>query len=85
MTFYFEQDECQGPAFILTSTSLVLDGMVVDGEIRYPAGPVLSRAVRSVRGDSGNCSAFGGSRDAAEMKGVPLSSLGLKAPFHVAR
>jgi hypothetical protein len=85
-TYFFAQPDCQGPAYLLTASSLVQDAKVVDGEIRYPAGPVTSRALGSFRDDNGECSALVGTRmDSAEMKSVPLSSLGLTAPFRVAR
>ena len=85
-TYYFSQAECQGPAYLLAASSLVQDAKVVDGEIRYPGGPVISRALESFKEDNGDCWALGGTLlDAAEMKSVPLPTLGLTAPFHVAR
>jgi hypothetical protein len=65
---------------------MVQDAMVIDGDIRFPVGPVTSRSLESFRDDNGECSSLGGTRmDSAAMKSVPLSSLGLAAPFHVAR
>jgi hypothetical protein len=85
-TYYFGKAECQGPAYLLAASSLVQDAKVVDGEIRYPVGPVMPRPLASFRDDSGDCFALAGTRlDSAEMKSVPLSTLGLTAPFHLAR
>jgi len=85
MEYYFTEVNCQGPAYLATTSSLVQDAKVIDGEIRYPAGPVTSRALGSFMDNNGECSALGTLMDSAEMKAVPLSSLGLTAPFHVAR
>ena len=87
-TYVFAQAECQGPAYLFrgVESRVVQDAMVIDGDIRFPAGPVTSRALQSFRDDNGECSPLGGTwMDSAEMKSVPLSSLGLTAPFHVAR
>ncbi len=86
MKYYFIEDGCKGPAYLSTVSSLVREGTVIDGEIRYPGGPVMSRAFASFSDDNNGCSVLGGTQmDSAEMKSLSLSSLGLTAPFHLAR
>jgi hypothetical protein len=86
MKYYFVEDGCKGAAYLSTMSGLVREAIVVDGEIRFPAGPVTPRTFASFSDDNVGCWALGGTeKDSAEMKSVSLSSLGLTAPFHVVR
>jgi len=84
-TYYFSSVDCTGPAYLGTMSSLVRDAMVVDGKLQYPGGPVLSRMFHSASFYGTDCSLYGVGIDSAEMKSVPLSTLGLVGPFHVSR
>ena len=88
MTHLFEKDMCAGTSYLspeYANDSLVPDAFVVDDTIVYPVGPAATQSIRSYRTDSGTCYQINGSQQAVEVKSVPVSSLGLVAPFHVAR
>jgi hypothetical protein len=85
-TLFFMDIGCLGPSYLTPASSLVQDAFVIDGEIRFRAGPGTSQAPRSFMDQSLECWELGGTlMDLAGTKSVPLSSLGLAAPFHVAR
>jgi hypothetical protein len=85
-SYLFAQPECQGPAYTNAESRVVQDAKVIDGEIRFPVGRMTSRVLESFRDGNGDCWELGATQmNAAEMKSVPVSSLGLAAPFHVAR
>jgi hypothetical protein len=83
-TYYFTQDECQGTAYFVTSSSLVQDAVVVDDAVQYPAGQVSNRTFRSWKYNSDVCQASMQQFDSATVASVPTASLGV-APFHVSR
>ena len=85
-TYWFAQIDCQGPSYMSPASNLVQEAIVVEGEIRFRAGPVALETPKSFTDGSLQCGELGGTQmDLAETKSVPLSSLGLTAPFHVAR
>ena len=84
LVYYFTQANCQGTAYLVTSNSLVQDGVVIDGNLLYPQGAVASRTFQSVSPDGTSCSQYEGTMDAAAMGSVAVSSLGV-APFHLSR
>ena len=86
MMYLFEKDTCAGTQYLpAENDNLVGDAYVVDDTIVYPVGPAATQSIRSYRTDSGTCYQINGSQQAVEVKSVPVSSLGLVAPFHVAR
>ncbi len=86
-TYWFTKTNCQGPSYEWPESSLVKEATVVRDEIRFRAGAVTSQVPKSFTDGSLECWEIGGETptDLAETKSVPLSSLGLTAPFHVAR
>ena len=89
--YYFEDDDCgaqSGSAGFLTISagSLVRDAFVANGEVQYGAGAVAPHVFRSQRFDQFDCSQMSPTRmDAAAVGRLPVSSLNLTAPFHLAR
>jgi hypothetical protein len=84
--YYFEDATCSGTPLTDSNGGLVQDAVVVDdGTIRYPAGPVAAHEVNSLQLPGGGCLAMPGTQTAAEVKSSPLSTLGLTAPFHLAK
>jgi hypothetical protein len=64
---------------------LVQQANVVDDTILYPAGAATMRTINSLKVPGGGCMTFAGSIAAADMISLPVSSLGLTGPFHLAK
>jgi hypothetical protein len=84
LMYVFEDSSCGGSAYIAAGNGLVRDAMIVDGTIRYPAGPVVAeRPISAIRVDAGPCWPFPGTWPSAEMKSVPVPAV--TTPFHLSR
>ena len=59
-SYWFAQPRCEGPTYFAGENHLFQDAMVIDGEIRFPAGPVTSRELKSFEIDNGECWEVGG-------------------------
>jgi hypothetical protein len=82
--YAFEDSSCAGPAYLAAGNGLLQNAVLVGDTIRYPAGPVTTVVINSIRvDDAGACYPVSGTQLSGEMKSVPASSLGI-APFHLA-
>jgi hypothetical protein len=85
MTYLFEGAQCTGTMYQRANDSLVQDASVIDDRLLYPVGPAAMRSTTSSGNDAGICQQINDSEQAVEVRSIPLSDLGLVAPFHLAR
>jgi hypothetical protein len=87
MMYMYAEAGCKGTRYKSAEDGLTQEALVIDGDIYYPSGVVAKRAVASYRYDTLDCVDVGSGFEAlnAEMKSVPLSSLDVKGPFHLAK
>jgi Collagen triple helix repeat (20 copies) len=83
----FEEKGCAGTEYMEAGDTLVQNGLVIDGAIRYPSGPVQARSIWSYRVAGSACVDLdvAGTETGAAMKSAPVSSLELSGAFHLAR
>ena len=85
VSYFFTEANCGGSKFVSPSNTLLQEATLIGADILYPGSAVSYHRFMSVEWDGITCEGYNGGSDSVEMKSVPLSSLGLQAPFHLAR